>query len=103
MCHTVYSFVYTSLLVNAHYIESLVSFEASAFCYSGSFSGFLSDILLLPCVMEILQLWISRIGPFMGSRSSSNGVGQLRALDLGLGGRCKLLFPGGGMGIASSN
>jgi hypothetical protein len=59
--HTVYSFIYTSFLANVHCNEFLVWFKASGFCYTiniGSSLGLLLDILLLPCIMEILQLWI---------------------------------------------
>jgi hypothetical protein len=43
------------------------------FCYTintGSSLRFLLDTLLLPCVMEILQLWICRTSPFTHSSSS---------------------------------
>ena len=63
MCPTVYPSVYTSLLAN----ESLVWFKFSGFrdtINTGCSPGLLLDILLLPCVMEILQLWVSRAGPF---------------------------------------
>jgi hypothetical protein len=44
-----------------HCHESLVWFEASGFCYNtGSSLGLLSDAVLLPCVMELLQLWVCR-------------------------------------------
>jgi hypothetical protein len=73
--------------------ESLVWFEASGFCYiidTESSPGLLSDILSLPCVMEILQLWICRLGLLSCALAVHNGVdigvGQLKALDLGLGG-----------------
>jgi hypothetical protein len=46
-------------------------------------------ILLLPCVMEILQLWVSMTDPFTLIQEftvdADFGVGQLKALDLGLG------------------
>jgi hypothetical protein len=76
LCPTVHPFVHTSLLVNVQCDESLVWFKASGSCYTistGSSLGFLSDILSLPYVMEILQLWICRTGPFMHSRSSRLG------------------------------
>jgi hypothetical protein len=47
---------------------SLVWSEASGFCYTistGSSPGLFWDILLLPCVMEILQRWICRVVSFM--------------------------------------
>lgn len=53
-------FVHTTLLAKVHCSESLVWFEDSGFGYSvstGSSQGNLSDILLLPRVMQILQLW----------------------------------------------
>jgi hypothetical protein len=70
VCHsvsTVYPSVHTSSLANGHCSESLVWLEISGFCDSiniWSSSGLLLVILLLPCVMEILQLWNSRTGPF---------------------------------------
>jgi hypothetical protein len=48
----------------------LVWYEASGFCYAintGISWGLLSDILLLPCVMEVLQLWIRRTGTIVCS------------------------------------
>jgi hypothetical protein len=57
--------------------EPWVWFEVSGFCYPihyTSFSlGLLSDILLLPCVMEISQLWICMRGLFKSSCSSQMG------------------------------
>jgi hypothetical protein len=73
LCDIAYPFVQTVLLANAHCHESLVCFKASGFCYTintGSSPGLLSDILLLPCVMEFLKLWICRTGPFARSSSS---------------------------------
>jgi hypothetical protein len=52
-------FDHASLLANVHCGESLVWSEASGFCYTinaGSSIGFPSDILWLPCVVEILHL-----------------------------------------------
>jgi hypothetical protein len=46
-----------SLLADVHYNEVLVWVEAPDFCYSidtGPSPGLLSEILLLPCVMEEL-------------------------------------------------
>ena len=47
--------------------------------------GLLLD-MLLPYVMEILQFWIFRTGPFVHSNSSwiDDAVSQLKALDLDL-------------------
>jgi hypothetical protein len=76
VCPTVYPFVHTSLLANFYCSESLVWLKASGFCYSihtETSLGLLSDILLLPCVMEILQFGICRTSPFMHSNSSSMG------------------------------
>ena len=53
---------------SVHFSESLVWLEISGFCDTiniGSSLGLLPVILLLPCVMEVLQLWNSRTGPFM--------------------------------------
>ena len=46
------------------------------------------DMLWLPCVTEILQLWICTTNPFIQQfiDGVDVGVGQLKALDLGLGG-----------------
>lgn len=68
-----------------HCNESLVWFKASA-ALSGSSRGLLSVILLLCCVMEVLQLWTCRTGPFKCSRRSDVGMDQLKNLDLGLAG-----------------
>lgn len=49
---------------------SLVWFEASGFCYTlnaGATWGFLSDIQLLPCVKEILQLWLCLLALIIGA------------------------------------
>ena len=63
VCHyiypTIYPFVHTSLLANVHCNQSLLSFEASGFCYSintGSSPGLLLDTLLFSVVIEIPQL-----------------------------------------------
>jgi hypothetical protein len=69
VCHSVsivYPFVHTSLLVNVNCNESLVWFEL--FCDTiniESSLGLLPVILLLPCVMEVLQLQNGRTGPFV--------------------------------------
>jgi len=89
-CHNVshsIPFVHTSLLAMSHWSgsRSLAPATLSILDPLGDFS----DILLLPCVMEVLQLWICRTCPFMSSSRSDGvdvGVGQIRALVLGLGG-----------------
>jgi hypothetical protein len=63
---SVYTFAQTGLLANVHCKESLVWLEVSGFCYTintGTSPRLLSDIQLLPCVTEILQLWFCRAGP----------------------------------------
>lgn len=50
MCHSV---CHCTPFANIHHSESLVWIEASII-NTGSSLGLLSDILLLPCVMEIL-------------------------------------------------
>ena len=66
LCHSVSHskpFFYISLLVNVCCNKAL----ASGFCYTicAGFSwGLLSHILLLPCVKEILHLWICSTSPF---------------------------------------
>lgn len=55
--NTVYPLVRTASLANVHCNESLVLVEVSGFCYTintGSSLQLLWDILLLPCVVEIL-------------------------------------------------
>jgi hypothetical protein len=82
--------IHRPLLANVHCSEALAWLEASGFCYTintGSSPGLLSDILLLPCVMESLQLWFCRAGPFQQVTDGVDlRVGQLKAPDLGLGG-----------------
>ena len=59
-CSVVHPFVHISLLALVHCNELLVCFQASSSCSiinTECSQGLLSDILLLPCVMEILQLW----------------------------------------------
>jgi hypothetical protein len=59
LCPTAYPSVHTSSLANVHCNESLVWFEISGFCDTisvGSLPGLLWVLLLLPYVMEILQL-----------------------------------------------
>jgi hypothetical protein len=68
MCHSVSYWMpfCPVLLVNVHCNESLVWFKASSFCYTintGSSPGLLSDILMWPCVMEILQFGCIRPVP----------------------------------------
>ena len=78
-------FVHTSLLANVHYSQSLVWFEASSFCDINnivSSPGLLLVNLLLRRVMEVLQLWFNRTGPFFVSLRFTDDidfvVGQLR-------------------------
>lgn len=50
-------FIHTSLLADIHCSNSLVCYQASGFCYSintGTSGEFLLDIILLPCIMEVL-------------------------------------------------
>ena len=71
--HTIYPFAHTALLTNIHCNESSSWLETSDFCYTintGSSLGLLSDILLLPYVMEILSLWFFRTGSFTYASSS---------------------------------
>jgi len=78
-----------NLLANVCCNKSLVWFKASGFCYTintGSSLGPLSHILFLPCIIEILQFWSA--GTFHALQQLIDrvdvGVGQLKALDLGL-------------------
>lgn len=66
-------FVYTPLFANGHCKESLIWFEAAGFCYTistGTSLGLLSNIWMMPCVMEILSFWICKTGCFTHFRSS---------------------------------
>ena len=66
--HSIHPFVHISLLANVHCNEPLVSFEVSGFYYTintGSSPGLHLKVQLLPCVMEVLWLWIYKTGPFM--------------------------------------
>jgi len=79
-------------LGNVHCNESLVWFELSGVCdtiHIGSSLGFLLVIRLLPCVVEILQFQFGKSGHFTCVKCADDidlGVGQLKSLDLGLGG-----------------
>jgi hypothetical protein len=68
VCPAVCPSVLISSLANVHCSEpSDFCLEASGFrntINTGSSPGLLSDILLLPCVMEVLQLWICRVVSF---------------------------------------
>ena len=79
------------LLANVHFNESLVWFNASGFCYiisAGSSLGLCSNILLLPCVMEILSF--GAVGQASSCALAIHrvdvGVGQHQFLDLVLDG-----------------
>lgn len=66
--HTVNAFVCVSLFARVHGKESSVWFGASGFYYTieaGPSLGLCLDILLLPCGVEMLQLWVCESGPFM--------------------------------------
>lgn len=66
------SAIHSSSLTNIHWNESLVWFEVSSFCdtiNTKSSLGLLLAVLLLPCVMETLQLWIIRTSPIMHPNS----------------------------------
>lgn len=79
--------VYTSSLANVHCSKWLVWFRISGFCDTiniASSLGLLPVTLLLPCVIEILKLWMDRTGLF--TDGGDFGVGQFRALGLGPGG-----------------
>lgn len=86
MSHT-YPFGHISLLANAHCNDFLVWKETSGFCYSidlGISLDLLFDILLLPCVIEILWLWICKAGPLYPLQQFIDRVG------VGMG-QCKVL------------
>jgi hypothetical protein len=72
VCHSVSHSVPTPLSTHL-YLQAFVWSKTSGFCYTintGSLLGLLLDVLLLPCVMEILQLWIYRTGSFTSSSDS---------------------------------
>lgn len=61
-------FAQTALLENGHCNcnESLVFFGTPGFCYTvntGSSLVLLLETLLLPCVVEIMKLWVSSDAP----------------------------------------
>ena len=73
--------------------KSFVWFEASDFCYTGNTGSSLrrlSDVLLLPRVMEFLWFWICRTKSFNPFCEFINRVDtgkyQFKALDMGLRG-----------------
>ena len=63
----VYTFVHISLLANVCCNQSLVWFKASGLLQHYQNWVLTRTTLLLPCVMEIQQLWIFRIDFFMCS------------------------------------
>lgn len=76
--YAVSPFIHRALCVSvlAFTEGSSVWFKASGFCYTTNAAlslGHLLDILLLPCVVEILQLWEGRICSFMCSSKSQEG------------------------------
>jgi hypothetical protein len=66
-----YTLVYSSLLANAHNDAShwYGSRPLASVTLLMLDAGPLLDILLLPCVMEILQLWLYMTSPFTSSSS----------------------------------
>lgn len=98
MSHTVSPLVNISLLASVRYKESLVWFKISGFCYTinnESSLWLLLNILLLPCVIEILQFQCCISSPFTYSSrlrwcGFRWGGGQLIALVLGLGELCSI-------------
>lgn len=59
--HVGNAFIPLSLLGSVPFKESLVCVEASGFYHvidAGLSLGFFLDILLLPCFVEILKLWV---------------------------------------------
>jgi len=66
-CLAVYSSVQTFSLANVHCNESSVWPKIPGFCDTINIVSSLAlfwVILSLPCVVEILQTWVSRTGPF---------------------------------------
>jgi hypothetical protein len=69
-------------LGNVHYIESLVWFKIPGVCDTiniGLSLGFLLVILLLPCVVEILQLQVGQTGPFRCPNSVTKILGWVNS------------------------
>lgn len=67
-CHTVHPSAHTPSFADVHCNESSFWFEISGFCDTlsiGFSGGLLQVILWLSCVMEVLQLWISRTDLYM--------------------------------------
>jgi hypothetical protein len=67
----VYISVHTSSLASIHCSTSLVWSKIAGFCDTISIDsspGLFPVILVLPCVMEILQLWVTRTGLFTGPK-----------------------------------
>ena len=88
VCLSVCPSVHTPSLANVYCIESLDWLEVTPSVLDPHWDS--SQFLLLSCVMEILQLWISRTGPFRVSQPFTDDtdfeVGQHKALDLARGG-----------------
>ena len=89
MCSTVYASVHTSLIANIHCNESLVWFEASGFCYTinaGSSQGYPVAVLCRgdPAALNLQDWPYHTLQQFIDGVDV--GVGQLKALDLGLDG-----------------
>lgn len=84
LAFTAHPFAHTSLLASI----AVSLWSGFPLLNTGSSPGLFSDSLLLPCVMGILQLWISRSDPKLVHFKcpSSSRMGQIRALDLRLGG-----------------
>lgn len=82
MCHTVDPFAQTALLVDAHRSGTLDWFEVSASATLSTL-GPLSILLLLS--MPWRSYSFGSAGPTLSRSPEDAGVGQVTALDVGLG------------------
>jgi hypothetical protein len=88
VCYTVYRFVHASSLASVHCSESLACLEASGFCYTinaGSSQGYPVAVLCRgdPAALNLQDWPYHTLQQFIAGVDVE--VGQLKALDLGLG------------------
>lgn len=78
MCSTLYTSAHITSLANVHRNEWLVLFDIFGFYHVNigwiSSLGYLTVILLLPCIMVILQIWASRASLFTHFNSSKSWI-----------------------------
>jgi hypothetical protein len=88
VCPTVCPFAHTALLANVQSNDSLIWFEISDFCYIINTEPGLLSVVLLPCVIEVLQLWFCSFFASAVHRCGRYWGGSTRGLDLSLAGGC---------------